>query len=318
MVRNVELENARLDEAARAGWLYYIAGNTQDEIARKLGVSRQTAQRLVSLSISEKLIKVRLDHPIAKCLELSERLKQKFEIEFCEVVPSDPDSDSSTLGVAQAAAAELERYFISQHPVVVAMGTGRMLRAMVDQLTPMDCPQHKIVSLVGNIASDGSASLYDVVSRVADAVRAPHYPMPLPVIATTVHDKALLLSQKPVRNVVELAKQADVTFVGVGTMGDDAALVRDGFVKPDEMRALVKAGAAGEIIGWAFDDRGQLIDGFTNDRVVSVPLEQPAKRKVLGIAMALPRLRAVKGALIGKLINGIMTNEAMAGLLLRP
>ncbi len=316
MVRNVELENARLDEAARAGWLYYIAGNTQDEIARKLGVSRQTAQRLVSLSISEKLIKVRLDHPIAKCLELSERLKQKFEIEFCEVVPSDPDSDSSTLGVAQSAAAELEKYFISQHPVVVAMGTGRMLRAMVDQLTPMDCPQHKIVSLVGNIASDGSASLYDVVSRVADAVRAPHYPMPRPVIATTVHDKALLLSQKPVRNVVELAKQADVTFVGVGTMGDDAALVRDGFVKPDEMRALVKAGAAGEIIGWAFDDRGQLIDGFTNDRVVSVPLDQPAKRKVLGIAMALPRLRAVKGALIGKLINGIITNEAMAGLLL--
>ncbi len=317
MVRNVELENARLDEAARAGWLYYIAGNTQDEIARKLGVSRQTAQRLVSLSISEKLIKVRLDHPIAKCLELSERLKQKFEIEFCEVVPSDPDSDSSTLGVAQSAAAELEKYFISQHPVVVAMGTGRMLRAMVDQLTPMDCPQHKIVSLVGNIASDGSASLYDVVSRVADAVRAPHYPMPLPVIATTVHDKALLLSQKPVRNVVELAKQADVTFVGVGTMGDDAALVRDGFVKPDEMRALVKAGAAGEIIGWAFDDRGQLIDGFTNDRVVSVPLDQPATRKVLGIAMAIPRLRAVKGALIGKLINGIITNEAMAGLLLR-
>ena len=317
MVRNIELENARLDEAARAGWLYYIAGNTQDEIARKLGVSRQTAQRLVSLSISEKLIKVRLDHPIAKCLELSERLKQKFEIEFCEVVPSDPDSDSSTLGVAQAAAAELEKYFVSQHPVVVAMGTGRMLRAMVDQLTPMDCPQHKIVSLVGNIASDGSASLYDVVSRVADAVRAPHYPMPLPVIATTVHDKALLLSQKPVRNVVELAKQADVTFVGVGTMGDDAALVRDGFVKPDEMRALVKAGAAGEIIGWAFDDRGMLIDGFTNDRVVSVPLDQPATRKVLGIAMALPRLRAVKGALIGKLINGIITNEAMAGLLLR-
>jgi len=317
MVRNVEQENARLDEAARAGWLYYIAGNTQDEIARKLGVSRQTAQRLVSLSITEKLIKVRLDHPIAKCLELSERLKQKFEIEFCEVVPSDPDSDSSTLGVAQAAAAELERYFVSQHPVVVAMGTGRMLRAMVDQLTPMDCPQHKIVSLVGNIASDGSASLYDVVSRVADAVRAPHYPMPLPVIATTVHDKALLLAQKPVRNVVELAKQADVTFVGVGTVGDDAALVRDGFVKPEEMRALVKAGAAGEIIGWAFDDRGQLIDGFTNDRVVSVPLDQPATRKVLALAMAPPRLRAVKGALLGKLINGLITNESMAEHLLK-
>ena len=82
MVRNIEQETSRLDEAARAGWLYYIAGNTQDEIARKLGVSRQTAQRLVSLSISEKLIKVRLDHPIANCLELAERVKQKYNIDF--------------------------------------------------------------------------------------------------------------------------------------------------------------------------------------------------------------------------------------------
>ena len=52
-------ETSRLDDAARAGWLYYVAGNTQDEIAQKLGVSRQSAQRLVSLAVSERLIKVR-------------------------------------------------------------------------------------------------------------------------------------------------------------------------------------------------------------------------------------------------------------------
>lgn len=100
-------------------------------------------------------------------------------------------------------------------------------------------------------------------------------------------------------------------------MGDDAALIRDGFVKPEEMRALVKAGAVGEIIGWAYDAEGQLIEGLTNDRVVSAPLDQPAKRRVIGVAMAPPRLRAVKGALIGKLINGLITNEKMAELLLK-
>ena len=52
MKRKPDPESNRLDEAARAGWLYYIAGNTQDEVAAKLGVSRQTAQRLVSLSVS--------------------------------------------------------------------------------------------------------------------------------------------------------------------------------------------------------------------------------------------------------------------------
>ena len=40
--------------------------------------------------------------------------------------------------------------------------------------------------LAGNIAPDGSASLFDVVSRIGDRVKAPHYPMPLPVIAPLI------------------------------------------------------------------------------------------------------------------------------------
>jgi DNA-binding transcriptional regulator LsrR (DeoR family) len=312
-----EPEQDRLDDAARAGWLYYIAGNTQDEIARKLGVSRQSAQRLVSLAVTEKLIKVRLDHPLANCLALSQRLKDSFGLETVEVVPSDPDSKSNALGIAEAAAAELERYLESQHPIIVAFGTGQTLRAMAEQVSPMDCPQHKIVSLVGNIAPDGSASIFDVASRIGDRVRAPYYPMPLPVIATTVQEKKALIGQKSTRNVVDLADQADVTFVGIGTIDSDAALLRDGFVKADEIRSLVRAGAVGEIIGWAFDASGKMIDGLTNDRVLSVPVQSPAKRKVIGVSMAVPRLKAIKGALAGNLINGLITNERMAELLLK-
>ncbi|HEV8389346.1 MAG TPA: MarR family transcriptional regulator, partial [Dongiaceae bacterium] len=95
MAKKPDSEASRLDEAARAGWLYYIAGNTQDEIAVKLGVSRQTAQRLVSLAVSQRLIKVRLDHPIAKCLDLSRRLIDKYALQLCEVVPADPTSPST-------------------------------------------------------------------------------------------------------------------------------------------------------------------------------------------------------------------------------
>ena len=58
-IRQETATNPRLDDAARAGWLYYVAGNTQDQIAAKLGISRQTAQRLVSLAMSEGLIRVR-------------------------------------------------------------------------------------------------------------------------------------------------------------------------------------------------------------------------------------------------------------------
>ena len=317
MPKTSEQESIRLDEAARAGWLYYIAGNTQDEIASKLGVSRQTAQRLVSLAVSRRLIKVRLDHPIAHCMQLSERLKERFGLALCEVVPADPASQSTILGVAEATAAELERRLESRHPIVIALGSGRTLRAAAEQLPPMDCPQHKIVSLVGNIAPDGSASFYDVITRIADAVRAPHFPMPVPVIASTLAEKKVLLAQKPVKHVTDLARHADVTFVGVGHLGDSAPLLQDGFVTRDEMRALVKAGGVGEVIGWAFDREGQLIEGLTNERVASVPLDRPAKRLVIGAAMGPAKLDALAGALEGRLINGLITNETTAARLLK-
>ena len=78
----------KLDLAARAAWLYYIADNTQDEIAAKLGLSRQAAQRLIALAVSEKLIKFRLDYPLSNCISLAEALRDKFSLATCEVIPS--------------------------------------------------------------------------------------------------------------------------------------------------------------------------------------------------------------------------------------
>jgi DNA-binding transcriptional regulator LsrR (DeoR family) len=105
--------------------------------------------------------------------------------------------------------------------------------------------------------------------------------------------------------------------VGVGQLGDNAPLLQDGFVTRDEMRALVKAGGVGEVIGWAFDRDGQMLDGLTNDRVASVALDQPAKRLVIGAAMGPAKLDALAGALTGQVINGLITNETMAKRLLK-
>ncbi len=310
-------ENARLDDAARAGWLYYVAGNTQDEIARKLGVSRQSAQRLVSLAVSAKLVKVRLDHPIAKCMELAQRLKEEHGLHFCEIVPTDPDAPLSINGVAQVAAAELEKHLKSKTPKIIALGTGRALRACVDELQPMDCPQHRIVSLLGNMMSDGAATPYNVVVRMADRVNARHYPMPLPAFARTVEEKQLLQKQEAVHNILELSRHADVTFVGIGHMGDTAPIVIDGFINHDEMRALEKAGAVGEITSWAFNAKGEVLEGLTNDRVASAKLRVAPEKPVIAIAIGETKAPAIKAALTGKLVSALITDEVTAELLLK-
>jgi DNA-binding transcriptional regulator LsrR (DeoR family) len=309
-------ESNRLDDAARAGWLYYVAGNTQDEIARKLGVSRQSAQRLVSLAISERLIKVRLDHPIAHCMELNHRLTERFGLKACEIVPSDPDAPNSITGIAQAGAAEMEKHLKSNAPKIIAIGTGRALRACVEQLSPMDCPQHRIVSLLGNMMSDGSATAYNVVIRMAERVNARHYPMPLPVFARSAEEKTIMHNQEPVHNILDLCARADVTFVGIGNIGENAPLHVDGFITRDEIKALIRAGAVGEITSWVYDRQGRLLEGLVNERVNSAPLHPRPDSLIFGIAAGDAKVPAIMGAMAGGLINALITNEATAEQLL--
>ncbi|MCB1417976.1 MAG: sugar-binding transcriptional regulator, partial [Notoacmeibacter sp.] len=259
--------NGKLDDAARAGWLYYVAGNTQDQIAAKLGVSRQSAQRLVSLAMSEGLVKVRVDHPIAACMDLAGKLTSRFGLKWCEVAPSDPASQSATLGVAQACAAEMEKWLRKPEPVVMAVGTGRTMKAAVELLPPLDCPQHKVVSLTGNISPDGSAAFYNVVFTLADIVNVRSFPMPLPVIASSAEERAMLHAQKMIRPTLELAAAADITFLGIGELDETAPLFVDGFISRADLDELHAAGAVGEIVGWVYDAHGRMIAGSTNERV---------------------------------------------------
>ena len=316
MSRRKDQDDNRLDDAARAGWLYYIAGNTQDEIAAKLGISRQTAQRLVALAMSEGLVKVRLEHPIAICMDLAARLKERFGLAHAEVVPTDPASESTTVGVAEAAAGEIERQLRAADVEIMAIGTGRTLKAAIDLLPPIEAPDKKIVSLTGNIAPDGSASFYSVIFTMADVVKARHFPMTLPVIATSVKERDLLHDQAMIRGTLALAAKADIAFVGIGDLGRDAPLYQDGFVTAAELAALQKAGAVGEIIGWAFDREGQLIEGQTNARVASAPLPPTSKCRVIAIAKGPLKLPGIAAAIRGRLLSGLITDEATAHQLL--
>jgi DNA-binding transcriptional regulator LsrR (DeoR family) len=307
-----ESEKTRLDDAARAGWLYFIAGHTQDEIARMLQVSRASAQRLVSLCLAERLITFRLEHPIAACMELASRLKDLFHLAYCEVVPTDSAQPLTSAGIAERAAKILESTLRGDKPTIVALGTGRAVRAAVERVSPIDCPNHQIVSLVGNISTDGSASFFDTVGRLADRTRARHYPMPLPFLMSSQSERDQMLRIDPIARVRAVAAKADLRLVGIGQMDQSAQVHVDGFVSREELFEMMRLGAIGEVVGWAFDAEGHTIDGGTNQRLTSIPLQVPAQALTVGAALGRAKVAAIKAALKGRLINGLITDEATA------
>ena len=309
-------EKSRLDDAARAGWLYFIAGHTQDEIAKMLQVSRASAQRLVSLCLAERLITFRLEHPIASCMDLAARLKSRFDLVHCDVVPTDPAAPSSSAGIAERCANLLELTLRSETPVIIALGTGRAVRAAVERVSLIDRAEHQIVSLVGNILADGSASFFDTVGRLADRTGARHYPMPLPFLMDSQDERDRMVGIDAIAKVRAVADRADLKLIGIGQMDQKAQMHVDGFVTREELYEMMHLGAVGEITGWAYDAKGRLIKGGTNRRLTSIPPDVPAKAMTIAAALGPAKIPAIRAALMGRLINGLITDESSAHAIL--
>jgi DNA-binding transcriptional regulator LsrR (DeoR family) len=74
----------------------------------------------------------------------------------------------------------------------------------------------------------------------------------------------------------------------------------------------------GEVAGWVFDSAGNYLDVGTNRRTGGVRIAQGLARPSIGIAAGASKVAAIAAALQSRIINGLVTDEATAGAILRP
>ena len=303
----------KLDLATRAAWLYYVAGNTQNEIAEKLQVSRPVAQRLVAFAVEKNLIRVRVDHQLAECLALADDLSKRYGLSMCEVVPVDNDTQEEIdRKLAVAGAQVMERFLGEEKPMVVAVSSGRTLKAVVDQVGQLERPQHRLVSMVGAIAHDGSSNRYDVALHISEKTGGKYFLLPAPLIADSEAERAQWCNHRLYRIVESLSGEADVAFVGIGNIGPQCPLHEDGFITSDEVAELMQVGAVAELHGLPISADGARIESPTERRVTSIRPVSPPKRPTIGFACGERKRTAVIAALKGGWLSGLVTDELCA------
>ncbi|WP_148252685.1 sugar-binding transcriptional regulator [Aidingimonas lacisalsi] len=303
----------KLDQAARAAWLSYVGGRTQDEIASQLGVSRPGVQRLLALARQEGLVKVHIDHPLSNCMVMSDAILKAFDLEFCDIVPADAQTtDNSSHYLAVAGAERLSRYIDRNDPLTLSLGTGRSVRATVEALSRVERPQHRFVSLVGNMARDGSSNRYDGVMVLADKTGGDRFLLPAPVVAGSVEEKHALLGQRLIQAVADVAKQAEAGFIGIGRIDRHATLFQDHFISEGELEELLELEAVGELLGWPMNQAGELIDCSTSQRVTSLPLAMLREQTLIGLAGGRDKGPAILASLRGGWLKGLVTDEHAA------
>lgn len=308
----------RLDLAARAAWLSYEKGRTQDQIAHELQVSRPAVQRLMTLAHGAGLIEFRLRHPLTDCIRMAEELRQRYGLRSCEVAPAESGSTEDIGSVGAAAARYLELVIHPREPTVLGLGNGKTMREVSRRLGRMDRPNCRCVSLMGNLTRDGRASNHDVVTWVAGLLGAECYPRPMPVVTNTAAEREVLQAQHGFQSITRLVGEAGLLMMGIGYWhpGDDASLLRDGFLTAEECRQAMDAGAVGEFLGYAIDADGRIIDAGYHSRLTSHRPEPDERRPVVIVASGVRRAPAVRAALTGRLANCLITDANTARLLL--
>lgn len=305
----------------RAAWLAYVGGYTQEQIAERLGVSRIKVQRLIAAAMHDGLVKFWVEGVPADCMALEDELMKAFRLKRCVVVPSTSDDDepgTEINGLAVAASRTLCRALEGGALKTVGVGHGRTLAAMVDRMPRLHLPDTRFVSLLGSLTRSSAANPYDVIAKLAERTGGECFFLPVPFIADSGADAAVLRAQSGVQHVFEMIRECELCVVGVGELGPNTHLQRSHSVTLDERKRLTQLGAVGEVAGRFVKADGSLVDTEMNGRAVGASLDDLRGRDVLAVAGGKYKADAIRAVLRSGVLTALIVDEATAQQVLRP
>jgi DNA-binding transcriptional regulator LsrR (DeoR family) len=300
------------EQATRAAWLYYLRGLNQEEIGRRMGVSRSTVSRLLSHAREVGIVEITLTRPLPEVAGLEAALQDRFALRLVAVEPRDVD-ETPTEAAARAGARILSRR--ARAGGVIGVGWGLTLRAAARQVVRGPVRGLTLVDVVGRPPADDSLV---AASRVlARAWGAEAVPVPAPAFAATPKMRAELLRNPVVERALARAREADLIVVSVGGVDEEATLVREGVVDAATLARLRAAGAVGDLLGHFFDARGREV----RVRGLAVPIglgldDLRAARLVVAVAAGQAKVAAIRAAVASGLVSGLVTDETTARALL--
>lgn len=303
--------------AVRAAWLHYIGGFTQSAVAKRLGIPSVKAHRLIARAVAEGVVKVSIDGEIAECANLEVDLSTRYGLDYCEVAPDTDDDPLALTTLGHSGADFLRREIERGEASVIGFGHGRTLSAAVHHLPRIAAGSTRFVSLLGGLTRNYAANPYDVMHRLAKKTGTQAYVMPVPFFANTEEDREVLLSQRGVSEVFNLARSADLKIVGIGTVDNQAHLVKSGMLQPDELEEIAALGGIGELLGHFFDSKGRILETSVTARTLAASFSETGEDRIVAIAGGPVKTEAIRAVLHSHKLHGLITDERTARQLLQ-
>jgi DNA-binding transcriptional regulator LsrR (DeoR family) len=165
---------------------------------------------------------------------------------------------------------------------------------------------------VGNPAAEGHAAR--LTQRFAELTGARPTFLLAPGIAASREVRDALLQDQFVAAALDELDDVTLALVGIGSLEPSTLLQSSGNIVPEpELGELGKLGAVGDICLRFYDEQGRHVPSEVDERVIGVTLDQLRNvDRCVGIAGGPRKYEAIRGALLGGLINVLITDHVTA------
>lgn len=301
---------------ATVAGLYYKLNQSQAEIAERLRVSTSKVSRMLKEARDRGIVDIRIHMAVPRDIAIEQELMLAFGLRDALVLQSTGDAGDETLlrGAGQLAAAYLQRVLPSIPPGAgIGTAWGTSIYAAVNALPDMSVCRLDAVQLMGGVGLQLVDSP-DITRMLAARLGGRHYDLLAPVMVEQAATREVLFSEPAVREGLMRARQVKLALAGIGAVHEgSSSFLRAGLLTRGDLARVRDDGAVGEIVGRFFRIDGSSSGIEINDRVIGIELDELRRvPQTLAVARGSGKVEAVYGALRGRLISVLATDDQTA------
>ena len=316
---------ARSDELrliARVARMYHLDDVKQADIARQLRISQAGISRLLKRARDEGIVRISIEAPSGTFPELEERLRRRFDLSEIVIAECAEDREPQILSrIGEAAARYLEVTLQPGEVIGISSWSESLLR-MVDHLEGgrhLDGGRRvgaaSVVQILGGMGNPGvQAHATALTTRLARLTGAAPLLLATQGVAGSIEARDALVADPYVAGTMAQFAALSVALVGVGAVEPSKLLADSGNIfTGSELRELTTLHAVGDICLHFFDGDGRPIRSPVEGRVIGITLEAlRSVPRVVGVAGGRRKVQALLGALRGRLIDVLVTDQFTA------
>ncbi|WP_327242020.1 sugar-binding transcriptional regulator [Streptomyces sp. NBC_01320] len=300
--------------------MYHERSMRQPEIAAQLSMSQPRVSRLLKEAVDRGVVRTVVVSPDGVHAELEEALVERFALRDAVVVEVEGPGTDVIPALAAATATYLDATLKGGDTIGVSSWSATLLESVKIMRAKTSSVAHEVVQLLGGSGSpEVQLHATRLTSRLAELTGAQPVFAPSAALVGSPQLRDLLSKEPAMAETMQAWSRLTLALLGVGSLDPSPLLRRSGnAITHEDQRHLRELGAVGDVCARYFDADGHAVDARFNDRLIGIePDRLRAVERRIAVAGGMDKAAAIRGAMLGKWANILITDVEVARELLK-